>query len=150
MASKFQERYEDYLHHASTSSSSELAHFGVPGMKWGVRKGTYKSLNRRQRKALKGYSVRAQVSAAAKQTGRNSNYVKQTGAYKKRLEKALGTKINDESSKGSFKNSSLLRGLVGGIPLSGVTQVVRANRANKQANMSQKELSEYLGKKKKK
>lgn len=32
---------------------SELKHYGVPGMKWGVRKSVYKSMNRQQRKEAK-------------------------------------------------------------------------------------------------
>ena len=35
---------------------NELKHFGVPGMKWGVRKEQYKNLNRSQKKELKKYS----------------------------------------------------------------------------------------------
>lgn len=41
--SKFQERYEDFL-----------MHYGIKGMKWGVRKETYKSLNKYQRRVLRG------------------------------------------------------------------------------------------------
>ena len=32
---------------------NELMHYGVPGMKWGVRKSEYRSMNRSQRKATK-------------------------------------------------------------------------------------------------
>lgn len=46
--SKFQERYEDYL-----------MHYGIKGMKWGVRKKTYKSLNKYQRRVLRGVATAA-------------------------------------------------------------------------------------------
>ena len=34
-------------------NNDELAHYGVPGMKWGVRKSEYKAMSRGQRKALR-------------------------------------------------------------------------------------------------
>ena len=34
----FQKEYENYLVHSGIISEEELAHYGVPGMRWGVRK----------------------------------------------------------------------------------------------------------------
>lgn len=140
---KFQEKYEDYLVHNGFVTKDELAHFGVPGMKWGVRKDTYRSLNRRQRRTLKNYSALVQRSALGK---KNSAGMRETQAYKRRLESALGTKINDESAKGSVKNSLLYgAGLW--------TTAKRSSRGKAQSSLSGKELSSYLNyedKKKKK
>ena len=159
--SKFQEKYENYLRHANANTNDELAHFGVPGMKWGVRKSTYKSLNRRQRKALKAYSTTGayaeQIRKRSKTMDRSSNqykkasaYVKNADAYKSKLERVLGTKINNDSSRGSATNSILLNHLVGfGVLGDATNAVTRRLRASTQRNMSDKALKEYLGKKKK-
>ena len=39
-----------YLYDGHIYSSDELLHYGVPGMKWGVRKEHYKAMNRHERK----------------------------------------------------------------------------------------------------
>lgn len=39
-----------YLYDGRVYSSDELVHYGVPGMKWGVRKERYKAMNRHERK----------------------------------------------------------------------------------------------------
>lgn len=39
-----------YLYEGRVYSSDELMHYGVPGMKWGVRKERYKAMNRHERK----------------------------------------------------------------------------------------------------
>ena len=39
-----------YLCDGSFYSKDELKHYGVPGMKWGVRKERYKAMNRHERK----------------------------------------------------------------------------------------------------
>lgn len=39
-----------YLYDGHAYSSDELVHYGVPGMKWGVRKEHYKAMNRHERK----------------------------------------------------------------------------------------------------
>ena len=67
----FQKDYENYLCHSGFISEEELAHFGVPGMKWGVRKSTYKSLNRRQRKALKAYSTTGAYTEQMRSASKN-------------------------------------------------------------------------------
>ena len=80
-----------------------------------------------------------------------SAYVKNADAYKSKLERVLGTKINNDSSRGSAINSVLLNHLVGfGVLGNATNAVTRRLRANTQRNMSDKALKEYLGKKKKK
>lgn len=65
----FQKEYEDYL-----------MHYGVRGMKWGVRKKTYKSLNKAQRKVLRG------VASASYEVDNMRNF---TAARKKRINKKI-------------------------------------------------------------
>ena len=158
----FQKDYENYLCHSGFISEEELAHFGVPGMKWGVRKSTYKSLNRRQRKALKAYSTTGAYTEQMRSASKNkrlsserrkkaSAYVKNADAYRGKLESVLGTKINNKSSYGSAMNSALLNKFFGaGLAGIGVNAVTRRIRANKQRNMSDKDLKNYLGNKKEK
>ena len=145
----FQKEYENYLVHSGIISEEELAHYGVPGMKWGVRKSVYKSLNRRQRKALKSYGQYRQGSDMLKKGG-NYDAHKKAKAYKSKLEKAMGIKINDKSAVGSSRNSQLLTGILGGIAPTAITGIARASRANNQMNTSTSDLKDYLGKKKKK
>lgn len=80
---------------------NELKHFGVPGMKWGVRKEQYKNLNRSQKKELKKYS-RLLLSRKAKDKVEAKN-------LKKKLEDALKIKINSQSAG---KERAYTRGLI--------------------------------------
>lgn len=59
---KFQEKYEKFLVSNGLIEPNAIKHYGVKGMKWGVRKSVYKSLTRDQRKALRGA---AETSRAA-------------------------------------------------------------------------------------
>ena len=147
--SKFQEKYESYLRHANASKEDELAHFGVPGMKWGVRKSVYKSLNRRQRKALKAYGTGRHGADIMEKAGRPKSSTKSIRNYKSKLEKAMGVKINDKSAAGSGKNSIILRQLTLGLPGNVATAIARSSRMNRQSNMSNSELKKYLGKRRK-
>ena len=42
---------EYFVYNGGLYSTDELKHYGVKGMKWGVRKSVYKSMNKQQRKA---------------------------------------------------------------------------------------------------
>ncbi len=145
----FQKEYEDYLVHSGVITEEELAHYGVPGMKWGVRKSVYKSLNRRQRRALKSYGTMREGANRLKKRGNYSGH-REANKYKAKLERAMGIKINDESAAGSSKNGSLIRGLVGGVPADLAVRASRASTYKKLSNQSNSEMREYLGKKKKK
>lgn len=146
----FQKEYENYLVHSGVISEEELAHYGVPGMKWGVRKSVYKTLNRRQRKALKAYGQGRLGADIVEKRGTPKSSTKSVRNYKSKLEKAMGIKINDQSAAGSGKNSIVLRQLALGLPGNIGTAIARSSRMNRQSNMSNSELKKYLGKKKKK
>lgn len=148
--SKIQEEYKDYLYHAGFITEDELAHYGVPGMKWGVKKSVYKTLNRRQRKALRAYGTGRHGADIMEKTGQPKSSTKSVRNYKSKLEKAMGIKINDKSAAGSGKNSIIVRQLTMGLPGNVATTIARSSRMNRQSNMSNSELKKYLGKKKKK
>ena len=42
---------EYFVYNGGLYSTDELKHYGVKGMKWGVHKSVYKSMNKQQRKA---------------------------------------------------------------------------------------------------
>lgn len=46
----------------------ELYHYGVPGMKWGIRKSVYKSMNRQQRKEIRKNYYKTPEGKVAKAT----------------------------------------------------------------------------------
>lgn len=81
--------------------------------------------------------------------GRSKSSTKSVRNYKSKLEKAMGIKINDESAAGSGRNSLILTQLALGLPGNIATAIARSSRMNRQSNMSDKALKEYLGKKKK-
>lgn len=90
----FKEEYSDYL-----------VHYGVPGMKWGVRKSVYKTLDRGQKRTLKDYAQRASLytairsKASIRQDKSSKAYAKAVSkAFKldhDRVSKLLNTKIDD-------------------------------------------------------
>ena len=140
----FQKEYEDYL-----------AHFGVPRMKWGVRKSVYKSMNRNQKRALRAYatSVGRHTSVfASRDSAKVKARKKADDRQKARLEKALGTKINSASAAGSYKNHNLANYLLNPIGNVGsvIANSVRSSRNKGYSEMSAKELNEFVGSKKKK
>lgn len=156
----FQKEYENYLVHSGIISEEELAHYGVPGMKWGVRKSTYKKLNRNQKRALKAYAQAGALNAGTytkfsklkgtPKASRSKSRLKLQAKVKARLEKAIGEKINDESAKSNARASMIMRQVLGGIPLNAATTGIRERRFARLGNMDQSFVNDYLKNKKKK
>lgn len=105
---------------------SYLAHYGVPGMKWGVRKEQYKSMTRMQKKSLKALGEYAQSynrhqKRLAKGKKLSARQIRQDEAYKsvkKGLERVLKVKINDKSLADSrLKGALAIMALSGGSAL---------------------------------
>lgn len=109
---KFQEQYSNYIEH-----------YGTRGMRWGVRKEQYKSLNRQQKKSLKAYgSYRSiaskilQKKAKGKATISDIEFLKKDKKIKAKLEKALNIKIDDVSAEVSSKRSAKILATFLGMP----------------------------------
>lgn len=83
----FQQEYSNYL-----------IHHGIKGMKWGVRKSVYKSLNRKQKKQLQKYQLN-DLSIS-----RNINYYKRMQNSKFSSQKAKDLYKNAEASLTLLQN----------------------------------------------
>lgn len=118
-----------YIMDGQFYSSDELYHYGVKGMKWGVRKEQYKAMNRQQRKATrqkyydtaegKEYKIKRNTAIAtmlggplagiiagsitAKRNGQSGKQVDKGKAY---VEKMNTTKVRELTSSSSRKSLS--------------------------------------------
>lgn len=125
MMSKFQERYEDYLRHASINAEDELAHYGVPGMRWGVRRHHFRNwsqkkedkyytenrvrrqLNRNNRTVARLKQAMSRNTAASKKVSSNGIIAK---ALAKRNEKLQNYVDKGEANVASLKDIAEKRG----------------------------------------
>lgn len=91
----FQREYEAYLEH-----------YGVKGMRWGVKKEKYKTLNRSQQKMLKTHAFNLrrlekykQLSTEGRLNDKQKEKRKLIEKNQKAIKKALKIKIDDASAK---------------------------------------------------
>lgn len=109
-----------------------LIHFGVPGMKWGVRKSVYRSMTRSQRKAqkLKIKDQRHQNKQAFRAAKRKANekFYKDTEAYNNantRMHDKFESKQHDMNRK--YNNAETVLGTVLGSHGSNMVNKIREN-----------------------
>ena len=170
----FQKEYENYLAHSSHMDSSELLHYGVPGMKWGVRKSTYSKLNKYQKRALRSYAQTEALGQSARKASKNriksvGNFAKdykigflktaakraqsrnekkinpkEQAKIKKLLEKSIGESINDESAKSSARASLIKTSILGGPLMTAAKTGLRMKRVSNLKNMDKEWIDAYL------
>ena len=122
-------------------NSNELKHYGVPGMKWGVRKEQYKQLGKKQKKVLRSYgtyysgrAIKLRDKRAAGKLGEvKTRELKNIEKMKKNIERALKVKIDDVSASSNGKISRFIFGgagpsLIMGASLSGATGAITSGK----------------------
>lgn len=106
---KFQEKYEKFLESNGLADPNAIKHYGVKGMKWGVRKAVYKSLTRDQRKALRGAAESSRVASDQRRViaKRSAKLNKKLVKYNKRGNALAAQDIKRALKDLASKNKSL-------------------------------------------
>ena len=106
---KFQEKYENFLVTNGLIEPNAIKHYGVKGMKWGVRKSVYKSLTRDQRKALRGAAETSRVASDQRRSiaKRSAKLNKKLVKYNKRGNALAAQDIKRALKDLASKNKSL-------------------------------------------
>lgn len=97
--SKFQEDYKNYLYHSGFITEDELIHYGVPGMRWGVRRARFSNW----------------ASNAASRIGQRARNMRLAASIQARAARGslsgAGARIRDVASRAASRIGSKARSL---------------------------------------